>query len=85
MTDKEKIEEILGCNKNCKYKSENCHSVCVFYGNVIEMAKYKDEQINLLLDAIDYIYLQTDGTYGDLALPVIDKINYLKSLKTTKS
>ena len=56
----------------------------ISYKSAIKMAEWKDEQINLLLDAIDYAYLQTDGTYGDLALVVADKVEYLKSLRHGK-
>lgn len=40
--------------------------------------KSKDKQLWLLIDSIDHAYLQTDGTYGDLALEVVDKVKYLK-------
>ncbi len=38
-----------------------------------------DEQLYLLIDAIDHAYLKTDGTYGDLSYEVSDKVKYLKS------
>ena len=40
-------------------------------------------ELNLLLDAIDHAYLQTDGIYGDLSYEVSDKVEYLKSLRKT--
>ena len=48
---------------------------------LLDMAEWKDKQINLLLDAIDHAYLQLDGSYGDLALEVADKVKYLKLLR----
>lgn len=51
------------------------------YNGAMAMAIWKNEQINLLLDAIDHAYLQVDGSYGDLALEVVDKVEYLKSLR----
>ena len=42
--------------------------------------EFKDEQINLLLDAIDHAYLQLDGDYGDLSYEVSDQVKYLKSI-----
>lgn len=41
--------------------------------------------INLLLDSIDHAYLQTDGKYGDLALEVVDNVEYLKKLRSQKN
>lgn len=49
------------------------------YAVAMEMAKWKDEQLYLLIDAIDHAYLKTDGTYGDLSYEVSDKVKYLKS------
>lgn len=40
------------------------------------------ELINLLLDSIDHAYMQTNGKYGDLALEVVDKVEYLKKLRS---
>ena len=35
--------------------------------------------LSLLIEAIDYSFLKTDGTYdGDLSYPVIDKVCYVK-------
>lgn len=42
------------------------------------MAKWKDDQLRILLDAIDHAYLQTDGTYGDLSYEVSDQVKHLK-------
>ena len=39
------------------------------------------ELIDLLLDSIDHAYLQTDGTYGDLAYEVADKVEFIKKLR----
>ena len=41
--------------------------------------------INLLLDSIDHSYLQTNGKYGDLALEVVDKVEYLKKLRSQRN
>ena len=38
------------------------------------------ELLWILIDAIDYVYLQTDGSYIDLAPVVTDKLNYIKSV-----
>ena len=46
---------------------------------LLKMAKWKDEQMYLLIDAIDHAYLQTDGTYGELSYEVSDKVKYLKN------
>lgn len=40
--------------------------------------------INLLLDSIDHAYMQTNGKYGDLALEVVDKVEYLKKLRSQR-
>jgi hypothetical protein len=38
-----------------------------------------DKLLNMLLEAIDYSFLQTDGSYDKtLTYPVIDKIQYIK-------
>lgn len=91
MTNEEKATE-LSKKYARQYSLDNVvhfDSVFVFsYEDInkalTDMAKWKDEQINLLLDAIDYAYLKTDGTYGDLALVVADKVEYLKSLRHGK-
>ena len=37
------------------------------------------ELLNLLIEAIDYSFLKTDGSYNkDLSMPVIDKVKYIK-------
>lgn len=38
------------------------------------------KMLDMLLEAISYSYAQTDGTYGDLAYPVADKVKYIKEL-----
>lgn len=44
------------------------------------------ELLNMLLDTIDYVFLQTDGTYDKrLSYPVIDKMYYIKSQLVNKS
>ena len=52
-------------------------------------AEWEDERmwetLNLLLDSIDHAYLQTNGSYGDLALEVADKVEYLKKLRLSKN
>lgn len=81
MTNEEKIEELISeypiNRRSLSYRQG------LRYG-AHQMAGWKDEQINLLLDAIDYAYLKTDGTYGDLALAVVDKVEHLKSLRHGK-
>jgi len=42
------------------------------------MTDKEKKLLSLLIDAIDYCYLSTDGTYNNLALPVQDKVRYLK-------
>ena len=42
--------------------------------------EFKDGQMNLLLDAIDHVYLQLNGDYGDLSYEVADQVKYLKSI-----
>ena len=38
-----------------------------------------DKLLKMLLEAIDYSFLQTDGSYDKtLTYPVIDKIQYIK-------
>ena len=43
--------------------------------------KYSSEELlKLLLEAIDYSFLKTDGTYDkSLTYPVIDKVNFIKT------
>ena len=85
-TDIDKIEELA---KICEgYTYEDCKTCRQYdcdnrgrYYGATEMAKWKNKQIDLLLDSLDHAYLQTDGTYGDLSLEVVDKIKYLKSLR----
>jgi len=44
----------------------------------IQLLNYRD-LLMLLLDAIDYSFARTDGTYDrSLSYPVIDKVNYIK-------
>ena len=39
------------------------------------------DMLNLLLEAIDYSFLRTDGTYDKaLTYPVIDKVRFIKKL-----
>lgn len=38
------------------------------------------KMLDMLLEAISYSYAQTDGTYGDLAYPVADKVKYIKEI-----
>lgn len=81
--NEEKAKELCGCCSGCTFSCKdrlNCKAEDK-YNIAMKMAAWKDEQINLLLDAIDYAYLKTDGTYGDLAFVVADKVEYLKSLK----
>lgn len=75
--NKEKAECIANSYDGDQISTEDIVTACM------GMAAWKDEQINLILDAIDYAYLKTDGTYGDLALVVADKVEYLKSLRQT--
>lgn len=40
-----------------------------------------EKALNLLIEAIDYSYLLSDGSYDkSLAYPVIDKIRYIKKM-----
>lgn len=45
--------------------------------NIEKQAEYK-HLLSMLLEAISYSYAKTDGTYGDLALPVVDKVKYIQ-------
>jgi hypothetical protein len=75
MTNKEKALEIAKNSEQYFYHNEyECGLACA-----LQMAKWKDEQMKLLLDAIDHAYLQTDGTYGELSYEVSDKVKYLKT------
>ena len=55
--------------------------------SIIKMTKAEKEHqetkklLKLLLDAIDYSFAKTDGTY-DMALtyPVIDQVKYIKNI-----
>ena len=39
------------------------------------------DMLNLLLEAIDYSFLRTDGTYNKaLTYPVIDKVRFIKKV-----
>lgn len=39
------------------------------------------DMLNLLLEAIDYSFLRTDGTYDKaLTYPVIDKVRFIKKV-----
>ena len=82
MTNEEKSKKIAeecgilsyyGFIKRKDYNKEECVKAAM------KMAKWKDEQLYLLIDAIDHAYLKTDGTYGDLSYEVSDKVKYLKS------
>lgn len=44
------------------------------------MNKSDRELLWMLIDAIDYVYLRTDGSYIDLSPVVTDKLNYIKSI-----
>lgn len=85
MTNVEKSIEISAYNKMTYLELENdggvyevdSESEC--YKSAMEMARWKDTQLWLLIDAIDYIYMQNDGTYVDLSPIVIDKIRFLKN------
>lgn len=48
---------------------------------IFKRKKVNNDKIDLLLDSIDHAYLNTDGTYNDLALEVVDKVKYLKSIR----
>ena len=38
------------------------------------------KMLDMLLEAISYSYAQNDGTYGDIAYPVADKVKYIKEM-----
>ena len=48
------------------------------------MNKSDIELLWMLIDAIDYVYLQIDGSYVDLSPVVTDKIDYIKSVLNKK-
>lgn len=48
---------------------------------IFKKKKVNNDKIDLLLDSIDHAYLNTNGTYNDLALEVVDKVKYLKSIR----
>lgn len=73
MTNEEKAKEI-------GRKWYNDDAPLVAYRSALQMAKWKDKQLWLLIDAIDHAYLQTNGTYGDLSNEVSDQVNYLKQV-----
>lgn len=85
MTDKEKAREIA-FNNTCSYYNrigDTVESNGECYKSAMEMAEWKDKQMWLLIDAIDYVYLQTDGSYRDLSPVVSDKIRFLKETMST--
>lgn len=50
-------------------------------GDDSSVGDLKGKLLDLLLDAIDYSFLQIDGNYDkSLTYPVIDKVNYIKKL-----
>lgn len=83
MTNEQKAEEI-----SARYSTSRIipnKEEAAAYDAAMQMAEWKDERaselIDLLLDAIDHAYLQTNGSYGDLALEVADKVEYLKTIR----
>ena len=80
MNNIDKAKEIAQNAKDYFYHDEyECGLACA-----LRMAKWKDEQIYLLIDAIDHAYLQMDGTYGELSYEVSDKVKYLKNQLKSK-
>ena len=75
MTNKENAIEIQKADV-CVVWNDGCPNV---REAALKMAKWKDEQMYLLIDAIDHAYLKTDGTYGELSYEVSDKVKYLKN------
>lgn len=73
MTNKEKANEL-----SIEIAQEYDRKDVVGYECAVKMAEWKDKQMWLLIDAIDYVYLQTDGSYRDLSPVVSDKIRFLK-------
>ena len=48
----------------------------------MEQKKTDTELLDMLLGAIDYSFLKTDGTYDlSLTYPVIDKIHYIEKVR----
>lgn len=78
MTDEEKAIDIA--EGNTRYYGGEYDSFKECKQSALDMAKWKDKQLWLLIDAIDHAYLQTDGTYGELSYEVSDKVNYLKQV-----
>lgn len=57
------------------------YQIALKFGKISSVGCIKGKLLDLLLDAIDYSFLQTDGTYDkSLTYPVIDQVNYIKKL-----
>ena len=57
------------------------YPIALRFGKISSAGDIKGKLLDLLLDAIDYSFLQTDGTYDkSLTYPVIDQVNYIKKL-----
>ena len=80
MNNTEKAKEIAeSCySKRTKDIPANRVGQLIIKQACLEMAKWKDKQLYLLLDSIDHAYLRTDGTYGELSYEVSDKVKFLK-------
>jgi hypothetical protein len=82
MTNSQKAEDI---SKDA-YMPDTGFNREDLYDAAMDMAQWKDEEmwktINLILDAIDHAYLETNGGYGDLSIEVVDKVKYLKKLRS---
>jgi hypothetical protein len=78
MTNEEKAIDIA--EDNTRYYGGEYDSFKECKQSALQMAKWKDKQLWLLIDAIDHAYLQTDGTYGELSYEVSDQVNYLKQV-----
>lgn len=50
------------------------------YDKYREVPKEVSHAMLDLLDRIQYAYLKTDGTYGDLASVVSDKVKYIEKM-----
>lgn len=50
------------------------------YDKTREVPKEVSHAMLDLIDRIQYAYLKTDGTYGDLASVVSDKVKYIEKL-----
>lgn len=75
MNNIDKAKEIAQNAKDYFYHDEyECGLACA-----LRMGKWKDEQLYLLIDAIDHDYLKMDGTYGELSHEVSDQVKYLKN------